>query len=159
MGVRGPHPAPTALKVLHGTRPDRINHAEPQPREKKIDPPKGLSRGALAIWRELAPDMVAKGVIKSWDPQEFAILCDGVARHRHAAQMLDTEGEVVEYPVFNKNGDLTGHRPAKNHWFAVWKETADVVGRYGARFGLSPSDRAGLSIGEARSDEREALLG
>jgi hypothetical protein len=34
-----------------------------------------------------------------------------------------------------------------------------VVGRYGARFGLSPSDRAGLSIGEARSDEREALLG
>jgi len=55
MGARGAKPKPTALKVLHGDRPDRINHAEPIPPENEVTAPEDLSDDARAAWDQLAP--------------------------------------------------------------------------------------------------------
>lgn len=55
MGKRGPAPKPTALRVLHGDRKDRINDAEPQPAEGEVTAPEELSDDARAIWDQLPP--------------------------------------------------------------------------------------------------------
>lgn len=139
---------PTNLKVLHGTRPDRVNHREPKPASVPAATPAHLTDAALAVWTRLAPDLEAKQVLTSWDVDEFGVFCEATALHQIAYSQIG-DAAVVK----GSKG------PAKNPWFQIWRDTADVMVRYGARFGLSPSDRANLSTEEPPDDEREALLG
>ncbi|TQE35464.1 phage terminase small subunit P27 family [Streptomyces ipomoeae] len=157
MGKRGPAPKPTQLRVLHGDRKDRINADEPTPDVGEVLPPAWLSDAALDVWEAFAGDLEAKRVLTPWDTEAFANWCDAVARRRDAAEHVEEEGAVVEAPVFNKNGDLVGHRRAKNPWLMALDAADAQVQRYGARFGLTPSDRAQLKIpnqGEGLGAER-----
>ena len=147
MGRRGPAPKPTALRVLHGDRADRVNAAEPRPADLDIEPPDWLSPEAVEVWDRLAGDLTTKGVLTAWDTEAYACWCDAVVRRRKAAAVLAEDGEVIELPVYNKNGELAGHRLAKSPWTLVLREADAQVQRYGARFGLTPSDRSQLSIG------------
>lgn len=158
MGKRGPAKTPTQVAILHGYRKDRINTAEPKPAEVEIKPPAWLDTSSRAVWRHLAPDLIRKGVLTGWDVEAFACWCDAVTRRRRAAVALRDDGEVIEMPVFNKNGEQTGFRVGKNPWTLVLNEADAQVQRIGARFGLTPSDRADLSIGEAERDPDEDLL-
>lgn len=146
MGKRGPAGKPTALRVLHGDRKDRINTDEPQPDAGEVAAPDWLGDRALEVWDAYAPDLEAKRVLTSWDVETFAAWCDAVARRRDAAEHVEDEGAVVELNVFNKNGELTGTRRAKNPWLLALDAADAQVQRYGARFGLTPSDRASLKI-------------
>ncbi|MEU0584574.1 phage terminase small subunit P27 family [Streptomyces sp. NPDC006132] len=148
---------PTNLKVLHGDRKDRINTDEPQPAAAEVAPPDWLGDAALEIWDAYADDLEAKRVLTAWDVEAFANWCDAVARRRDAAEHVEEEGAVVELPVYNKNGELTGHRRGKNPWLMALDAADAQVQRYGARFGLTPSDRAQLKIpneGEGQGAER-----
>ncbi|WP_033818890.1 phage terminase small subunit P27 family [Kitasatospora sp. MBT63] len=147
MGQRGPAPKPTALRVLHGDRKDRINTAEPQPSELDVQPPEWLGSAALEVWDHYAPDLIAKRVLTGWDAEAFANWCDAVVRRRDAAGHVEAEGAVVELDVFNKNGELSGTRLAKNPWLLALDAADSQVQRYGARFGLTPSDRSQLKLG------------
>lgn len=159
MGKRGPRKTPTQVAILHGYRKDRINQQEPKPDTTvEVKPPTWLDAKARAVWRRLAPDLKRKSVLTGWDVEAFACYCDAVVRRRKAAAELKEHGEVIELPVFNKNGELTGHRIGKNPWTLVLNEADAQVQRYGARFGLTPSDRADLHIGEAVSDPDDDLL-
>lgn len=153
MGRRGPAPKPTALRVLHGDRADRINTAEPQPGRSDVAPPEWLSEDALAVWAEYAPDLKRQGVLTAWDCEAFGCWCDSVARRRSAARTLEREGEVIEMPVFDKNGEQTGTRRGRNPWLLVLNQADAQVQRYGARFGLTPSDRSQLAGGNGRHRE------
>src|SRR5271166_1302113 len=53
--MRGRKPKPTALKLLDGTRADRINHDEPATPPASIEPPDWLDETARAHWGDLAP--------------------------------------------------------------------------------------------------------
>jgi P27 family predicted phage terminase small subunit len=158
MATTGRPKKPTKLSVLHGDRKDRINTREPQPAELSVEPPGWLTSDAREVWDRLADDLRVKGVLTVWDTEAFACWCDAVARRRNAAQALDREGEVIEMPVFNKNGEQTGNRLGKNPWTLVLNEADAQVQRYAARFGLTPSDRASLSIGEASREPGADLL-
>ncbi|WP_405710066.1 phage terminase small subunit P27 family [Streptomyces xanthophaeus] len=151
MGRRGPAGKPTSLRVLHGDRADRINRDEPQPSELGIEAPAWLSEAALEVWETLADDLIGKGVLTAWDVEAYANWCDAVARRRDAAEHVAEEGAVTEQPVYNKNGDISGHRQGKNPWLLALDAADAQVQRYGARFGLTPSDRAALKIGGAKN--------
>lgn len=158
MGKRGPAPKPTALRVLHGDQKSRINDEEPVPASGEVVPPAWLSSDALKVWAQYAPDLIAQQVMSTWDPAEFAVWCDAVARHAKAAQMLDQQGEVVDVCVGWTKGDDAEpiFKPQKNPWQLIWRETADTIQRFGARFGMSPSDRAQIRTGGSKSDDRGA---
>lgn len=158
MGKRGPAKKPTNLALLHGDRKDRVNTSEPHPSTLDVTSPGWLSDQARQVWEHIAPDLETKGVLTAWDTEAFACWCDAVVRRRTAARNLREQGEVIEAPVFNKNGDVTGHRMTKSPWTLVLNEADAQVQRYGARFGLTPSDRADLHIGEAGSDPDADLL-
>lgn len=150
MGKRGPAKTPTELAVVKGERKDRLNRNEPQPSATDVDPPGWLSADARAVWARLAPDLQAKGVLTAWDVDAFASFCDAAARRATAAQELEEQGAVIDLPVFNKNGELTGHRVGRNPWALELKDADAQLHRWGARFGLTPSDRTSLSVGEER---------
>lgn len=158
MGQRGPQAKPTVLKLLHGddkANPQRINRSEPQPAKGEVSPPSWLSRKARAVWRRLAPDLEAKKVLTLWDREAFANYCDAVTRRADAARHLEKEGQVIDAPVFNKNGDMTGYRRTRNPWSLVLRDADAQVQRWGARFGLTPSERAQIRLpqGGASGDD------
>jgi P27 family predicted phage terminase small subunit len=158
MGKRGPHPAPTALKLVRGTRADRVNDAEPVPSTTSVEPPAWLGDDALAIWDEYAPDLIRKGVLTAWDVEAFAVTCDAAARRRRAVAEVAKDGEVVELEVFGKNGELTGHRRTRNPWLVVLNHADTQLQRWAARFGMTPSDRAQLAGGDGQRSPGDDLL-
>lgn len=159
MGKRGPAPTPTALRVLRGDRPDRINTSEPKPSPGlAVEPPSWLTQRAKNVWSRYAPDLERQGVLTAWDVETFAAWCDAAVRRRDAVEAVRREGAVVELPVFNKNGEHTGNRVGKNPWCLVLNETDAQFRYYSARFGLTPSDRAQLHMGEAPDGQGDDLL-
>lgn len=159
MGKRGPAPKPTSLKVLHGADERRVNRNEPKPAPGKVAPPSWLAAAARRVWRQYAPDLVRTGVLTAWDCETFGCWCDAAVRRREAAAQVAELGAVVEQPILDRDGRPSGnHRLVKNPWLAALNDADAQLQRYGARFGLTPSDRAQLSVGEARRDPGEDLL-
>lgn len=159
MGSRGPRPTPTALKVVKGERKDRINRAEPIP-SGEPQPPDWLDEEALAIWQEYAPDLIAKKVLTPWDVEEFATWCDWAKVHRQAVKHIRRLGELIETPVLDRRGDKVGDKVERNPACITRREASDQMLRYGARFGLSPSDRAAIKVdrGAPKGNEKSRLL-
>jgi P27 family predicted phage terminase small subunit len=139
MGKRGPAPKPTALRVLHGDRKDRINDQEPVPPEREIAPPEDISPDARQVWDRLAPSLIASGVLTAWDVDAFWMACEALARYRQATRLVNGSALLVQGP----NG-LT-----KNPALVVQREAEASFAHYGARFGLTPSDRSQLKIDPA----------
>lgn len=156
-GGQGRPKLPARVAELNGYRKDRINN-EPKPSVVDIAPPDWLGAEALEVWHRLAQDLTVKKVLTAWDTEAYAAWCDAVVRRRRASLHLSADGEVIELPVYNKNGECTGTRYAKNPWTLVLNEADAQMQKYGARFGLTPSDRAGLSIGEGSADADDDLL-
>jgi P27 family predicted phage terminase small subunit len=141
----GGRPAkPTHLKVLHGDdkkNPQRINRDEPLPADLPIEPPALLTEEGLAVWKRLAPDRIAKGLLTPWDVDAFALFCEGVALAHHAAFKAD--GPTI---------------PGAQSPISRFKDAVAVCATLGGRFGWTPSDRAKLVVGEERRDQKERLL-
>lgn len=137
---------PTNLVVLEG---GNAPADEPVPAALEVAAPDWLDEPAMAVWDSLAPDLEDKGLLTAWDVPAFAILCDAVARHAEAARIVAREGALVV-------GDK--ERIVKNPAAQLVRDYAAIVTTYGGRFGLTPSDRAGLSIAKADDDPHADLL-
>lgn len=155
----GRRPAPSKQKALKGERrKDRRNDDEPVPAVGDVRPPSDLSAGALEVWDRLAPDLIRQEILTPWDVDSFAVLCDAIDRSDTARRALDAAGVIVEAPVFDRNGNKTGTRTVQSPWWKVWKDAAEVAAKYGCRFGWTPSDRAGLKVGNREPDTPGADL-
>lgn len=155
MGKRGPAPKPTALKLLEGVRPSRVNDAEPVPSLTAVVPPAWLSEAALAVWGRLAPDLVRRGVLTPWDVDAFANFCALVEVNRAALVDIDANGATVTTIDRTLADGTTVYRLQRNPAWQVARESAQLLVSIGGRFGLSPSDRAQLHVeptGAAESD-------
>ena len=79
MGLRGPPPKPTSIRVLEGVRGHR-----PLPNEPKYQPgtpqrPPGMSAGARKIWNSLVSEMAASRVLRRVDGLALVQLCEDQA--------------------------------------------------------------------------------
>lgn len=143
---------PTALKLLDGDRSDRVNTQEPKPSTSPIVPTDELGADAREVWDRLAPDLIAQRVLTAWDADAFTTYCKTVAIYREAAHQLDEHGLTAR-------GAAGG--VIKSPYWQIMRDAMDGQLRYGARFGLTPSDRASIKIGgsDDRSKGAERLLG
>jgi P27 family predicted phage terminase small subunit len=139
MGVRGSgrKPRPNHLKALEGVRESRINREEPIPSEAAIVPPVELPEAAQAIWNRLAPDLIARRVLTAWDCDSFSVYCRAVALFNENAAVVEAEGAATDRPY---KGSVAS--PAFRAMVAAEKMMTSI----GARFGLSPADRARIQV-------------
>ena len=140
----GPAREPSNLRVLKGGKP---NPGEPVPGDLPVSPPKHLSPAAREEWDRLAPDLQRKGLLTGWDVEAFAIYCEAVAGRHIARRLVDDEGLLVE----GRGGMV------RNPAFQLWRDQAMLTLTAASRFGLSPSDRAGLPANKS-GDDAEALF-
>ncbi len=128
---------PTHLKALEGVGESRLNRDEPVPSEAPIRPPSALPTDAQAIWDRLAPDLIARRVLTAWDVDLFAAFCRELSLYYRAAAEVESNGAHVERP---RSG------PVPSPAFRVMQACLDSVRSLAASFGLTPADRARLSI-------------
>lgn len=103
-------------------------------------------------WDRIAPDLIAKGVLTEWDAQAFTTYCQTVAVYQQASRELAEHGLTAR-------GAAGG--VIKSPYWQIMRDAVGQMTTIGSRFGLTPSDRAGLKIGgsEDRGQGAERLLG
>jgi P27 family predicted phage terminase small subunit len=155
VGSRGPARKPTALRVLHGTHPERINRTEPRPAPLPVTEPAWLSAGAAEKWRELAPHLVSMGVLTAVDVDLLAAYCECYARWRVLAELAANSPPVYVRQTHDRGG---GSATARN---PVWQQVRDAEAalRVMAReFGFTPSARTTLHAQASFAGAAERLL-
>ena len=91
--MRGRKPKPTALKLLDGTRADRINRNEPAMPPASTEPPDWLDEAARERWGELAPVLLSARLLTAGDRQAPSMLCEGFSRFRGTEQEFSSSHE------------------------------------------------------------------
>jgi len=134
MARRGPRPAPSAIRRAQGKRTDLLNPAEPLPAPGTgpPEPPASLCPEARAVWRRLAPDLYASGVLTHWDLEAFTAYCDLAVQVDRARQGL--QGGLV---VRARGNTLVTH-PA----WRIYRDGLVLLRAYAIEFGLTPAARS-----------------
>jgi phage terminase small subunit len=115
--VRGRKPKPTALKLLDGTRRDRINESEPAMEPGRVEPPEHLRGIARDHWLELAPMLAKAGLLAVADRPALELLCvtyavtrDDPLDHKAAANYARLLTEFGMTPSSRSRIKLPGER-------------------------------------------------
>jgi P27 family predicted phage terminase small subunit len=135
---------PTHLKLLEGTREDRINRNEPLPESTTIEPPVKLSADARRFWDELAPDMKAKNVLTDWDLPILAQLCDALALYWTYRGLLEEYRDPDGLGPYVAKGGSGG--VIKSPYHQMMRDALEMVHKLGSRFGMTPADRTHLTV-------------
>ena len=149
MGLRGPAPAPTAVKELRKTRKDRINLDEPKARGGLPEPPDSLRGLALEIWEYTIEELRVMRVMSYADRDSLVAYCEAVATHRRASDLLASQDVLVDSP----RGFI------KNPLLQIQRDAASLMKQFAAEFGLTPRARSEIKMQDVGgSDVREDLL-
>lgn len=144
MGKRGPQKKPTAIDDLQGNPSKRKRPPEPK-FSGAVKPPKFLNAAALAEWRRLAPELEPMGLLQSGDVAMFAAYCCAYADFCAANQECNKRGETYT----TERGEYV------SPWAKLKNESFARMQRAGAKFGLSPADRADLGGPSNKPKETE----
>ncbi len=151
MGKRGPKRTPTPTLELRGSNVPKYHRGrEPKPSPGEPTCPHWLSAKGKTIWRKLTPKLKAAGILTVIDGAGLARFCELFVHWREAAVQLRGEDRVIVMP--------NGTRCA-NPLFKIVTELSRELARLEQAYGLTPADRAGLSVNSsdlAGEPERKA---
>ncbi|MCK9519978.1 MAG: phage terminase small subunit P27 family [Dehalococcoidia bacterium] len=134
---RGRPKTPTALKVLEGNPGNRTipkNEVKPAPLAPKC--PSWLHKYAKKEWKLLAPKLEALGLLTEVDISAFASYCQAYARWREAEEFMTKHDNTI----FKTPSGYLQQLPQ----VAIAQKYMALMLTSLSKFGLSPSDRAGL---------------
>lgn len=143
MGKRGPAPKPTALKLIEGVKPNRINHDEPTPSSEPLLPPDDLSDDAREVWDYTLAELQVMRLATAADRDALVCYCEAVVNHRRASALLAGSTILIK----GLHGGLV-----RNPALAVQRDSANLIRAFAQEFGLTPSARSDIAVGGRRQD-------
>lgn len=136
--TRGPKPIPSATKRATGNRGHRpIPADEPDIPAADFDAPAMLTPGAKAHWAYYYPMLSVSRVLKPADKMTLAAFCVNADRFERM-EVLIASLEVVKAP---KTGT-----PMQNPYLSISQKAQELMMKFGAELGLSPSSRTRLHV-------------
>lgn len=157
-GKRGRPAKPTRLKILQGNPGKRrIEDGEPVPRADDENPaPDWLCsvRGAREAWDQIADELAGIGLLTVIDRTSLEALCVSYAIWRDAISDCEENGYTITQERTHGGGPVR----VKNPSFVIAKEALQDFVRISAKFGMTPSDRAGLATGGKKESDPLADL-
>ncbi len=167
MGLRGPAPKPTGVRVLEGCRAHRpLPENEPHYPPGIPAKPKKISRQAQRVWEELVVEMAPANVLRGVDRRALWQLAEDEALLSEAYAGLWKMIRAVEDKAKKEGKELPG-----GPLFALVSMTSgrlamNAIRDLGARvlierreFGLTPSSRTRISTaGDGSMDSLEMKL-
>ena len=150
--MRGAVPAPTALKLLKGVRPARINQNEPKPKLTSGNIPRGwalhMSDIAKRFWKKNAPRLVTIGILTEADLYSFRILCELYASWIQTTNRIRKIGETYQ------TGTIWKKRPE----VSIREDLEKRLLSYLQQFGMVPSGRSRISLSPEMPDGNGDLI-
>lgn len=164
----GPPPKPAALRLLNGN-PSGRPIAEQPAFEICETPPVWLDGEAKEIWAQVAPMLTVVKVLTEADINALGRYCHLLATWIKLATIVEKTGTA--YATFEKHKvttDIThpdGRREIKTFYERVqtgmktlpqarhYQTISESLTRLEAQFGMTPSSRAKIKIGEAKLDD------
>ena len=151
MGIRGPAPKPTAVKILQGKpghRPLPAN--EPKPDSGRLpSAPRWLSDEAKREWKRLAPRLWRVGLLTEADHDALAMYCETWATWKRAEAQVQRKGEVVK----TVNGNVI-----QNPYLAIANRAKRDALMLAREFGMTPSARTRISVDDGADEPSLAEL-
>lgn len=144
--MSGPDPEPAALKILKGNPGKRPIKEEPNPTKGAPKPPADLKGEAFAEWSRIVPELNKIGILAVVDRAYLVGYCESWASFCEAREELNLNGVLIT----GRDGGLV-----RNPAAIVMKDSLDMMLKYGAKFGLSPGDRARLGRVPEKGEEEE----
>lgn len=150
MGARGPAPKATNMRILEGNPSRRpINTDEPQP-EAGAQCPFWSTEAAREVWNEVAPILEGCGILTQADTVMFAAWCDSVANWRAVSLELEATANL------QSQGDTVYAQKEIKSLIASQRNYAELMVKFGTKFGVSPGDRTGLKINKPKEKSKWA---
>ena len=146
---RGKKPKPTALKVLEGNPGKRpLNENEPKPKGKAPTCPKWLEEDAKKEWRRTSKQLESLGMLTEVDMTAFAGYCQAYARWKESEEFITKHGAIVKTP--------------SGYWqqvpqVSIAQTYLRIMNRFCEQFGLTPSSRSNLNVGNGNSEEDDVM--
>jgi P27 family predicted phage terminase small subunit len=94
--ARGRKPLPTPLKLLKGTRSDRVNAEEPRPEAARPACPECLDSFGRAEWERIVPELEALGILSQVDGAALALYCASYSIAVQADMEIGLYGLLLE---------------------------------------------------------------
>ena len=160
MGARGPAPKATNMRILEGNPSRRpLNDDEPQP-EPGATCPLWVTDGARQVWQEVAPVLINCGILTQADQVMFAAWCDAVANYKAVSKEIDKAANLQN--KIGPNSDVLSviepvycQKEIKS-LIVSQRNYAELMIRFGTKFGLSPGDRTGLKANKPKEASKWA---
>jgi P27 family predicted phage terminase small subunit len=130
---------PTALRMVAGSRKDRLNTDEPMP-EQGVPTCPSTDPEVREIWDYTIKQLLTMRTITMADRDTLHAYCEQVLIHRRAIELMKLEGAIVEGP----------HGVVKHPAVAIARESAMLMKSLGNLFGLTPGARSTIKVGDQR---------
>jgi P27 family predicted phage terminase small subunit len=140
--MRGRKPRPGAMGR------SRAGEAEPIPPKALPRCPDHLSKVARKEWRRLATPLYRMGVLSVTDRAALAAYCQAWARWVEAEEHLAKGPSLIKTP--------SGY-VQQSPWLTVANKQLEIMGRFMAELGLSPSARTRLRLPESGADDSTSI--
>jgi P27 family predicted phage terminase small subunit len=136
----GRTPKPTALKLLHGAKPSRINHDEPPVPSGLPECPEAVSAEVREVWDYALESLIVMGVATPADRDALLCFCEAVVSHRKASALMAKSPLLIQ-----------GHRGVmvRNPAITVQRDSAAAIRAFASEFGFTPSARSEIRKGGA----------
>jgi P27 family predicted phage terminase small subunit len=150
---------PTKQKIIQGTfRKDRApkHEPEPEPVTEAPRPPSDLPSAGKKLWKKLAPELVAKGILTVVDLSALEILCFNYGIYKELNKAIRGK---IEDPVTGKIRKRTyaeymrGENSQTIPEYTAMRNAFSTFKSYMTEFGLSPSSRAKLDVPEPKEEK------
>lgn len=155
MGARGPAPKATNMRILEGNPSRRpLNTDEPQPATGAVCPG-WMGDGAREVWEEVAPVLEECGILTKADAVMFAAWCDAVANYKAVSKEIEVasieacQPANLQYESVEPSDRIYADKVMKA-LIASQRNFAELMVKFGTKFGLSPSDRTGLKVNKPK---------
>lgn len=141
-----PVPKPRALRLLNGARADKVNNAEPVPRDDDLQPPEDLDPRVRKVWDFTVEHLRHMGTAAACDRDALLAYCEAVATHRRASHLLSRSDVLIQ----GRNGNLV-----RNPTLAVQRDAAYAIRMFAQEFGLTPSGRTRIVMAQQKVTESD----
>lgn len=139
-------PTPSALRKISGSHPERISKREAVfQRADGVKVPKRVAADPYAQkhWDEIVPELVANGLLTRANQSLCADMCMAHAMVQKALDDIDENGQLIDEPIINKKGELTGATKHKSNPAVL--QVAQYMAmkcRLMIEFGMTPASAA-----------------
>jgi P27 family predicted phage terminase small subunit len=143
--MRGRKPLPSNVVRLRGNPGKRrLNDAEPRPTSRVPACPACLGEEATKEWKRLSKELAELGLLTGLDRGMLAAYCQAHALWVEAVASIERYGTMIKSP----NGF-----PMQSPYVVVANKQVDIMVRIAAEFGMTPSSRTRIRVGEKTPED------